>query len=207
MIDKINCEQLTREILAKSKEKMNKERPNYWDRVEKYKRLSEQHDIKLSVWLGGPGKSKDLYFVRKLFKCLLEKMAYKVVMSDEKIVKELVTVTEVLIDAWEAFLIVIFPISYGAVAESVLFTKIDEIRDRLQVFMPITFKDGFVYRYLRENLGDKNFKGDFQFNKLKECNVDLFAELYVRIEKFRARFFPYLQGINNLASKRNFQFP
>lgn len=187
----------------KNKEILNKWQQNFDEELQKLEgnvrrlRPKIQKEIKMKVWLGGPGKDRkdNLYELRKLIGQFLENSNIQVVFSEDfsgcsDIVSKELEECAVL-DA--TFLLCM---SSGSSAESIEFAHDQLVKSKMNVYIPEEYKNGFVYSALHgHHILIKN-DSVFDFDKFKEFDAELPVKILKRANAYRNKKYREKQMVN-----------
>lgn len=141
-------------------------------------------ELSLSVWLGGPGESNHLHYIRDVIRELLRRQNFEVHFSEDysgggDIVSKELQEVEAL------HLSIIIAVSPGSSAEAVEFANDIGIKSKLFVFIPEEYQNGYVFRSLfgRHRLIAEDSL--FSLKKLLQNDSDLARKILNRAIDYR----------------------
>ena len=128
--------------------------------------------ISVKVWLAGPGRNHELYFLRELIAEFLKRENFEVFLSEDY-PEEADLVSKELEEIEALDLAIILAITPGASAEAVEFAHYLHIRPKLYVCVPEEYKNGYIVRSLfgkHRIIGEDSF---FSLEKIRQHDSEL----------------------------------
>jgi hypothetical protein len=133
----------------------------------------------VSVWLGGPGKGHALYFVRDLIGEVLRNGGFRVVLSEDYAGGADLPSKEVEEIEAQDFAIIL-AITPGASAEAIEFANDPLIRQKIYIYVPNEYKDGYIVRSLSGKHALIREDSLFSMGQLQQNHPELVMKIWKR---------------------------
>jgi hypothetical protein len=151
------------------------------NKVLEFVKTYAENEKPITIWLGGPGKHNSLLYEKrvKLIKSILEKYHFKVIIP-EVVPCPLLEARRERLEVEKEFadIVIIINVGAGTLAEALAFSEIKRAKDRMLLFTPESYREGYAWKELNYR---KLNPIPFSLNSFKRCSCKLITEICKRI--------------------------
>lgn len=186
---------MNKEVPQKIIERWNEEfDKNFFNNLfPELKRLRQRtkNETPMIIWIGGPGSNHELFHLRKLIRDFLKSNGFNTIFSEDFPEGADIASKEIEESA-ASDVVFVLSMSPGSSAESIEFAYVDIIHNKLFIYIPSEYRNGYVYKSLsgKHRLVSEHdlfsLKDFIQYNSELPHKV-LNRALSCRFDKFRKK--------------------